>query len=130
VVPPRDIALMDHPGDRTYGALPAGWLSVLSAPAILTGTVLAQLADALTFTIGVGQFGIALESNSLAVTLYRTNGLDGVLLAKGAAILLSLAILVLAAHRFPRLLFFGGAAATSIGLLGFVTNTLSILILS
>ena len=51
------------------------------------------------------------------------------LLAKAAAILLSLAILVLAAHRFPRLLFMGGAAATSLGLLGFATNTASILIL-
>ena len=105
-------------------------LSVLSAPFILTASVLAQLADAMTFTFGVGQFGIALESNSVAVLLYRAGGLDGVLLAKGAAILLSLAILVLAAYRFPRLLFFGGATATSLGLLGFATNTLSILILS
>ena len=102
---------------------------VPTAPFILTAMVLAQLADAFTFTMGVGQFGIQLESNGIAATLYRVSGLDGVLLAKAAAILLSLAILVLAAHRFPRRLFMGGAAATSLGLLGFATNTLSILIL-
>ena len=119
-----------HGPPGTTGTGPALLAAVPTAPFILTGMVLAQLADAFTFTMGVGQFGIHLESNGIAATLYRATGLDGVLLAKAAAILFSLAILVLAAHRFPRLLFMGGAAATSIGLLGFATNTLSILILS
>ena len=94
---------------------------------ILFGLVLAQLVDALTFTIGVSRFGIDLESNGVAVVLYRELGLDGVLLAKCAAILVSIGMIVYAAHRFPRLLVWGGAAATSLGLLGFATNTLTIL---
>lgn len=97
---------------------------------ILFGLVLAQLVDALTFTIGVSRFGIDLESNGIAATLYRHGGLDGVLLAKGIVIVASIGLLVYAANRFPRLLVWGGAAATSLGLLGFATNTASIVLLS
>ena len=103
---------------------------VLTARIILWGLVLAQLTDALTFTIGVSRFGIDLESNGLAASLYSLTGLDGVLLAKGAVLLTTIGLLVATATRFPRLLVWGGAAATSIGLLGFVTNSASILILS
>lgn len=103
---------------------------MLTPRIILWGLVLAQLTDALTFTIGVSRFGIELESNGLAAMLYRTAGLDGVLLVKGAVILATIALLVATATRFPRLLVWGGAAATSIGLLGFATNTASIIILS
>jgi len=92
--------------------------------------VLAQLADALTFTLGVSRFGIGLESNGLAVGLYRAAGLDGVLVAKGAAVLAALAIVTYAVDRFPRLVVWGGAVATSVGLLGFVANTASILVLA
>ena len=97
---------------------------------ILFGIVLAQLADAFTFTIGVSRFGIGLESNAIASTLFRENGLDGVLVAKGLALLVTIGLLVATSTRFPRLLVWGGAAATSLGLLGFATNTASILILS
>ena len=103
---------------------------MLTSRIILFGLVLAQLTDALTFTIGVSRFGIELESNGLAALLYRSGGLDAVLLAKGAALLATIGVLVATAARFPRLLVWGGAAATSIGLLGFATNTASILILS
>jgi hypothetical protein len=103
---------------------------VLTRRIILFGLVLAQLVDALTFTIGVSRFGIELESNGFAAALYHHAGLHGVLLAKGAAILGSIALIVIAAHRFPRLLVWGGAAATSLGLLGFAANTASILLLS
>jgi hypothetical protein len=103
---------------------------MLTARIILFGIVLAQLADALTFTIGVSRFGIALESNGIAATLFGLSGLEGVLATKGAAILAAIAILVVAAHRFPRLLVWGGATATSFGLLGFITNSASILLLS
>jgi hypothetical protein len=103
---------------------------LLTARIILFGLVLAQLVDALTFTIGVSRFGIGLESNGLAVWLYRSSGLDAVLIAKGVVILASIGLLVFATSRVPRLLVWGGAAATSLGLLGFATNTLSILILS
>jgi hypothetical protein len=103
---------------------------MLTARVILFGLVLAQLADALTFTIGVSRFGIGLESNGIAALLFGVAGLAGVLLAKAAVILAAIGLTVVAAHRFPRLLVWGGAAATSVGLLGFATNTASILLLS
>jgi len=49
-----------------------------------------------------------------------------VMALKGGAILLTLAILVFAAWRYPRLVILGGAAATSLGLLGFFSNTLAV----
>jgi hypothetical protein len=103
---------------------------MFTARFILFGLVLAQLADAFTFTIGVARFGIGLESNAFATALFDAAGLDGVLLAKGAALLAAIGLLTVTASRFPRLLVWGGAAATSLGLLGFVTNTASILLLS
>ena len=97
---------------------------------ILFGLVLAQLADAFTFTLGVTRFGIGLESNGVASALYGSAGLAGVLLAKAAVLVATIGLLVATAGRFPRLLVWGGAAATALGLLGFVTNTASMLILA
>ena len=97
---------------------------------ILLALVVTQLADAATFTLGVSRFGIGLESNGLAAMLYHATGLDGVLIAKAAVLLTTIGLMVVAAGRFPRLLVWGGAAATSLGLLGFAANTASILILS
>ena len=97
---------------------------------ILFGIVLAQLTDAVTFTVGVSRFGIGLESNGLASWLYGVTGLNGVLALKGAVLLATIGLLVATAARFPRLLVWGGAAATSIGLLGFATNAASIAIVS
>jgi len=73
---------------------------VFPARFIPFGLVLAQLADATTFMVGV------------AVIVATTT-----LLAKRAP-------------RLPRLLVWGGAAATGLGLLGFTANTTSILLLS
>ena len=101
-----------------------------TARLILFGIVLAQLADALTFTIGVSRFGIGLESNGLATAIFHAGGLDGVLLAKAAVLLITIGLMVVAATRYPRLLVWGGAAATAFGLLGFATNSASILLLS
>lgn len=103
---------------------------MLTARIILFGVVAAQLADALTFTIGVSRFGIDLESNGFATLLYRSSGLDGVLLVKLAVLIATIGLMVVAAGRFPRLLVWGGAAATSLGLLGFATNATSIALLS
>lgn len=88
------------------------------------------LADALTFTIGVSRFGIGLESNGIAAQLFRAGGLDAVLIVKGAVLVAILALLVATATRFPRLLVWGGAAATSLGFLGFAVNAISIALLS
>jgi hypothetical protein len=96
---------------------------------IILGMVLSQLADAASFVVAVTRFGITYESNDIAATLYRLGGMEAVLLGKGAVILVAIVILVLAAHRFRRVLVMGGAAATSLGLLGFITNTWSMAIL-
>lgn len=104
--------------------------AMFTARFILFGLVLAQLADALTFTLGVSRFGIGLETNTIALSLYLASGLDAVLLLKGAVVVATIGLMVLAAHRFPRLLIWGGAVATSLGLLGFATNAASILVLS
>ena len=103
---------------------------MLTTRVILFGVALAQLADALTFTIGVSRFGIGLESNAIASWLHGVGGLDAVLMAKGGVLLTTIGLLVTTATRFPRLLVWGGAAATSIGLLGFAANSASILLLS
>jgi hypothetical protein len=105
-------------------------LVVITARVILWGLVVAQLGDAFTFTIGVSRFGIGLESNGVAAWLYGATGLDGVLMVKGGVLLATIGVLVATSTRFPRLLMWGGAAATSLGLLGFATNAASLLLLA
>ena len=97
---------------------------------ILLALVVTQLADAATFTLGVSWYGIGLESNGIAAGLFGAGGLAAVLLTKGTVLLATIALLVATATRFPRLLVWGGAAATSFGLLGFAANTTSLLILA
>jgi hypothetical protein len=103
---------------------------VFVARIILFGLVLAQLADATTFTVGVSRFGIGLESNGIAAGLYHAVGLDAVLLLKGAVIVITTTMLAYTAPRYPRLLVWGGATATSLGLLGFAANTTSLMLLA
>jgi hypothetical protein len=96
---------------------------------ILFALVLAQLADAMTFTIGVSRYGIGLESNGIASALYDTAGLAGVLAVKAGVMLATISLLVATADIYPRLLVWGGAAATSVGLLGFAANAATLLLL-
>lgn len=103
---------------------------MLATRVILFGVALAQLTDALTFTIGVSRFGIGLESNAIAAWLHHLGGLEAVLFAKGAVLVATIGLLATTASRFPRLLVWGGASATSLGFLGFAANSASILILS
>lgn len=103
---------------------------VFTARFILFGLVLAQLADAFTFTYGVSRFGIYLESNGIAAGIFHLAGLDAVLLLKGAVIVATTTLLAYTAPRFPRLLVWGGATATSMGLVGFAANSASIALLS
>jgi hypothetical protein len=103
---------------------------VTAARFILFFLVLAQLADAFTFTYGVSRFGIHLESNGIAAALVHGGGLDAVLWLKGTVIVVTIGLLAATAPRFPRLLIWGGATATSLGLLGFAANTTSIVLLS
>lgn len=97
---------------------------------ILFMVVLAQLADAFTFTIGVSRFGIELESNGIASGVFHAGGFAAILSLKGAVLVATVCLLAATAVRFPRLLMWGGATATSLGLLGFAANTTSILLLS
>ena len=97
---------------------------------ILMGVLLAQLGDAATFTVGVALHGIRVESNGFAVAIYDAAGLSGLLMAKGSAILVTITLLATTAGRFPRLLIWGAAAATSLGLLGVVTNWWSLFLLA
>ena len=103
---------------------------MLTARIILFGLVVFQLADAVTFTIGVSRFGIGLESNGIASALYDAAGLAGVLVAKGGVTIAAISILVATADYMPRLLVWGGAAGTAVGMLGFASNAASIMILS
>ena len=96
---------------------------------MLSLLLLVQLLDAATFALGVDLYGIRLESNGLAVAIYHHAGIDGVLFAKLAVILVVLGTLVWAARPFPRLLVWGAAAATAVGLLGVLANVGSLLIL-
>ena len=102
---------------------------MVTARLILLGVAVAQLADAVTFAAAISRYGIGVESNAWAVELFSLAGLDGVLLAKLAVVVTALMLLAISARRFPRLLVLGGAAATGIGLIGFVTNATSILVL-
>ncbi len=97
---------------------------------ILFTIVVAQLADAFTFTIGVSRFGISLESNGIASGLFQAGGFAAILSVKGVVLVATISLLAATAVRFPRLLMWGGATATSLGLLGFAANTTSILLLS
>ena len=56
----------------------------------------------------------------MAAGIFHVAGLDGVLLVKAAVLLGTIGLLGLASGRFPRLLVWGGAAATAMGLLGFL----------
>ena len=102
---------------------------MLASRLILFGIVLAQLTDALTFTIGVSRHGIGLESNGIASGLFAMGGLGAILAAKGIALLATIGLLVASVRRFPRLFVWGGATSTAIGLLGFATNSLSLALL-
>jgi hypothetical protein len=93
---------------------------------VLAGLLIAQLADAVSFAIGIARLGIGAEANGWMRLLYDAGGLPAVMALKGSAILLLIAILVAAAWRYPRLVIMGGATATSIGLLGAFSNTLAI----
>jgi hypothetical protein len=97
---------------------------------MLAGLLIGQLADAATFMLGASIHGIGIEANGFAALAYRWQGLEGVMLLKGAAIVMTLALLAAASRRFPRLFTWGTAAATGLGLLGMLTNLLALRMLA
>src|SRR6478609_4875430 len=78
--------------------------------------VVAQLGDAITFALGSQMIGIGQESNGLISSIYRYAGLTGVLLLKGWAILMTVAVLMLLARRMPRAFMIGAVVAFALGL--------------
>ena len=88
--------------------------------------VFAQIGDTVTFAIGSQMIGIRYEANGLVAAVYRRAGLDGVLLLKGAAILVIVGVLVMLAGRLPRAFLIGAIVAAGLGLLGLVTNTTTV----
>jgi hypothetical protein len=102
----------------------------MAARIMLAGLLIGQLADAMTFLVGASIHGITVEANGFAVLAYRWHGIDGVLLLKGAAILMTLLVLVAGANRYPRLFMWGTASATGLGLLGMAMNITSMALLT
>ena len=66
--------------------------------------VVAQLADAFTFTIGVSRFGIELETKRIASGLFQAGGFAAILSMKGVVLVVTVSLLAATAARFPRLL--------------------------
>jgi hypothetical protein len=96
----------------------------------LTILLVAQLGDALTFTIGEALHGIGLESNGIVRLAYDDGGLAGVLFLKCATIVLVLTALAFSARRWPRFFMALAAAGTLVGLVGVVTNVWSLVLLT
>jgi hypothetical protein len=124
-----------HPGSA-HAAAPsalslrqAQWAELAGtfAPLFVLLAVIAQLADAATFTFGSQILGIRYEANGLAAGIYQRTGLEGLLLVKGSVIVLTVAVLLVLATRLPRAFTFGAAAATAIGLLGALSNASTVI---
>ncbi len=97
---------------------------------VLTILLVAQLGDAVTFTLGEALHGIGLESNGIVRLAYDQGGLAGVLLLKCATIVLVLAALAVSAPRRPRFFIWLAAAGTAVGLLGVIANVWSLVLLA
>jgi hypothetical protein len=93
---------------------------------LLLIAVIGQLADAVTYAIGGAMIGLHYEVNVLADFISSHAGVDGVLMAKLAVILLSIAVLVAMARRAPRAFAVGAAAAGLVGLVGAVMNAITV----
>ena len=102
----------------------------MRARVLLAILLVAQLADAATFSVAIPTLGIGVESNGLAAMLYHWQGMGGVLALKAGAIVLTIGLLVLAWPRAPRVFYIGGATGTTVGAFGAFTNVLALLILA
>ena len=90
---------------------------------ILFVVLAAQVADAISFVVGVARLGIGVEGNPLMRAAHDVAGTGGVLLIKGTAIAVVLAMLALAGPRFPRFARIGSYVAIGLGVLGAGANT-------
>jgi hypothetical protein len=97
---------------------------------LLAALLVAQLLDAATFSVVIPVLGIGVESNGIAAMFYHWQGMGGVMLLKGAAIVVTIGLLVVAWPRAPRIFYIGGATGTTVGAFGAFTNVLALLILA
>lgn len=102
----------------------------MRARALLAILLFAQLADAATFSVAIPALGIGVESNGIAAMFYHWQGIGGVLALKGAAIVVTIGLLVVAWPRAPRIFYIGGATGTTVGAFGAFTNVLALLLLA
>jgi len=100
------------------------------ARVLLAILLVAQLADAATFSVAIPILGIGVESNGLAALMYHWQGMGGVLALKGAAIVATLGLLIVAWPRAPRIFYIGGATGTTVGAIGALSNVTALLILT
>jgi len=70
---------------------------------LLAALLVAQLLDATTFSVVIPVLGIGVESNGIAALFYHWQGMGGVLALKGAAIVVTIGLLVVAWPRAPRI---------------------------
>ena len=102
----------------------------MRARVLLAILLVAQLADAATFSVAIPILGIGVESNGLAALMYHWQGMGGVLALKGAAIVATLGLLIVAWPRAPRIFYIGGATGTTVGAIGALSNVTALLILT
>lgn len=102
----------------------------MPARVLLAILLFAQLADAATFSVAIPILGIGVESNGLAALMYHWQGMGGVLALKGAAIVATLGLLIVAWPRAPRIFYIGGATGTTVGAIGALSNVTALLILT
>ena len=97
---------------------------------ILFAVLAAQVADAISFAVGVARLGIGVEGNPLMRAAHDVSGTAGVLGIKALAIAVVLAMLIAAGGRFPRFATIGSYAAIGLGLLGAGANTTVMILLA
>lgn len=102
----------------------------MKARYLLAALLVAQLLDATTFSVVIPVLGIGVESNGIAAMFYHWQGMGGVLALKGAAIVVTIGLLVVAWPRAPRIFYIGSATGTTVGAFGAFTNVLALLILA
>ncbi len=96
--------------------------TVTVAPVIFV-VLAAQVADAISFAVGVAQLGIAVEGNPLMRAAHGVAGTTGVLGIKAVAIGIVIAMLIAAGPRFPKFATVGSYATIGLGVFGAAMNT-------
>ena len=97
------------------------------AAATLLGVGAAQATDAITFVRLMLDHGPAAEANPLAAHLMGSGMLGTLLLAKVATVLLVLAAVLVAQHRYPWVAALVVTVGVGAGLIGATSNVLVLL---